>query len=195
MTHILPIRTGWTPTPGQVAMYPEDLPYDWRLSYFANESLGVLVPAATWRGADEAELEVWREDTVRRFRFYLEIPPGAGDASRVVAEALGERFGGLVGEAGDLDAGWLGDDQRWVLVGPGAALSLPGAGSTGLAVPCPPELVGDLKGARRWIETLTGPLPAVWAPPRRSVLCLLGPCGLDDLRRWQGLVELMGLSF
>lgn len=196
MTHILPIRTGWMPSPGQSDDYPDDLPHDWRLPYFANEHLGVLVPVETWIAASSAELDAWREETPARFRFYLETTDRRTDGPRRVARALGNQFGGLVGDADAVAADWLTDAQRWVREQPGAPHSLLGGGSRGIALCCPTDLIRQPRDARRWIESLTDPASdTALAPSGPSILCLLGHCGFDDLRRWQGLVELMGLSF
>lgn len=76
------IARGWDRSDWYGEFYPEDLPEDWRLSYFANAFQSVLVPAASWRGASGERLAQWAEDVPDRFRFYLEV-----DAS--------EGFGGL----------------------------------------------------------------------------------------------------
>ncbi|MDH5218225.1 MAG: hypothetical protein OEX19_11040, partial [Gammaproteobacteria bacterium] len=40
--------------------YPEDLPPDWRLDYYANEFTALAVPADNWRGLSEENLGQWR---------------------------------------------------------------------------------------------------------------------------------------
>lgn len=205
-TYLLPLRTGWAPGPGQSAEFPPDLPEDWRLGWFASEHLGVLVPQETWLRADEPELETWREDTPERFRFYLTLASGSHESSqkmlRAVARVLGGRFGGIVAEPGALRGDWPEVSHRWLLApqpspdAPPPSLGVAAAGC--LALPCPAELIRDPPGARRWLETLAG--AAASDPPAApasglAILLLLGWCRLDDLRRWQQLVELMGLSF
>lgn len=95
---VLPLRTGWEPGAGDRTFYPDDLPSDWQLGYFANEFRGVLLSAATWQAAGEGAARTWVNDTPDRFRFYLEAD-GAVPTERAVAlaEALGPRFGGALG--------------------------------------------------------------------------------------------------
>lgn len=66
---------GWA-HPGWVsAFYPEDLPEDWRLSYYANAHRVVLVPADLLRpGA--ADIAPWGEDVDAGFRFLFEYVVG-----------------------------------------------------------------------------------------------------------------------
>ena len=61
--------------------YPEDLPADWRLSYYANDLSQVLVPQARWLGAGEAGWADWVEAVPPGFRFFLELAPGSVPAS------------------------------------------------------------------------------------------------------------------
>ncbi|MGD8642686.1 MAG: hypothetical protein PVI15_00275 [Chromatiales bacterium] len=100
--------------------YPDDLPADWRLAFYANEFAGVLVPADYWSSADWPDTAQWREDVSDRFRFFLElderllepelkarllesvavldetlggvlVPGGRADVDRLVRDAFGTR--------------------------------------------------------------------------------------------------------
>lgn len=73
--------------------YPDNLPEDWRLSFYANNLRAVLVPAETWKRADAAQARAWLEDTYEEFRFVLEVPPGVADFARY-AEVLRPRLAG-----------------------------------------------------------------------------------------------------
>lgn len=53
--------------------YPDDLPSDWRLSYYANEFDTVVVPASYW-SADGYGDEDWLDDVTDVFRFYIDWP-------------------------------------------------------------------------------------------------------------------------
>lgn len=89
---------GWEHPQWTAAFYPEDLPPDWRLAYYAHFFGCVLAPAAAWRGA---ALAGWLADTPEHFRFLLEDGPGAAAAQR----ELGARCAGVVEAGGRLRGG------------------------------------------------------------------------------------------
>ncbi len=183
---VLPLRTGWEPGAGDRTFYPDDLPSDWQLGYFANEFRGVLLSAATWQAAGEGAARTWVNDTPDRFRFYLEAD-GAVPTERAVAlaEALGPRFGGALGP---LSVG-VSDHHPWrpVLELRSSLVGGP-APSLGLAWPVPGPVLADLRTARAWLEQ------RVRGSPAGPVLILLGACPAEELRRWQTLIELLGLA-
>lgn len=87
----------WVP-----GFYPEDLPADWRLSYYANEHRVVLVPAA--RLHDATAIAQWVQDVDVGFRFVFEfeqVPAGVTDpdVAPVTAAAAQKE---AVGRARDL---------------------------------------------------------------------------------------------
>jgi len=67
------IARDWDRPDWRGEFYPEDLPEDWRLSYFANAFESVLVPATSWHEAPLERLAQWAKDVPDRFRFYLEL--------------------------------------------------------------------------------------------------------------------------
>ncbi|MDH5544086.1 MAG: hypothetical protein OEZ43_00750 [Gammaproteobacteria bacterium] len=69
--------------------YPEDLPEDWRLDYYANEFSAVWVPEEKWRGVPKAVSESWLEAVDGKTGFLFE---GASPADQV---SLTETFGEL----------------------------------------------------------------------------------------------------
>ena len=99
---------GWQQLQGSGDFYPEDLPEDWQLSYYANEFPSVLVPAASWQ-AESAELEDWCDEVHEGFRFYLQRDVKASaDIEKISAQAkqqLGLQFAGFVDIEGELDSG------------------------------------------------------------------------------------------
>ncbi len=56
--------------------YPDDLPADWRLDYYANEQFAVVVPYADWADEEDETLLEWQEQVSDDFRFYWELPEG-----------------------------------------------------------------------------------------------------------------------
>lgn len=89
--------------------YPEGLPAEWRLSYYAHFFGCVLVPAAVWRGSGAAGAASWAADTPAGFRFLLE----GGEGAPEVAAALGERCAGILGAGGALE-GAPGTQVIWI---------------------------------------------------------------------------------
>ncbi len=96
---------GWDPS-GLTGFYPDDLPEDWQLGYYANEFTAVWVPASDLP-QDEDELETWL-DVPEEFRFYI----GVNDAEQQDVSAtlqrlqprLGKRLAGVSSvEVGELD--------------------------------------------------------------------------------------------
>lgn len=83
---------GWDHDAWSGAFYPEDLPPEWRLSFYNTEFECVYLPYAVWRQAPLETLVQWREDTLERFRFLLEPSHGpASDDDAAHLAALGEK--------------------------------------------------------------------------------------------------------
>lgn len=81
---------GWEHGAWTGSFYPEEMPQEWRLSFYNTQFECVLLPYHDWSARALDELNSWREDTLERFRFLLERPPGAlsdGDRTRVAALA------------------------------------------------------------------------------------------------------------
>jgi len=102
MIHDNTIRVGacgWDQTHWQGSFFPDDLPDDWRLSYYANEFSTVLVPEYEWKAAD-VDFEQWAEDVPDDFRFYFLASSLSIDDSVIKGE-LGNKFAGFVAPNGD----------------------------------------------------------------------------------------------
>lgn len=93
---------GWEHPQWPGAFYPEELPADWRLAYYAHFFGCVLVPRGAWEGAAPAQ---WLADTPAQFRFLLEDGPGV----EAVQGALGARCAGVVEAGGGLRGGAGGE--------------------------------------------------------------------------------------
>lgn len=63
---------GWSPVNWQQMFYPDDLPRDWQVSYYANELSRILLPARDW-GASLTKAASWAAETGPDFGFYLEL--------------------------------------------------------------------------------------------------------------------------
>jgi len=83
---------GWDHDAWCGVFYPDDMPSEWRLSFYNTEFECVYLPYAMWSHAAIETLAQWREDTLARFRFLLEPGHDTGasqDAARLAA--LGEK--------------------------------------------------------------------------------------------------------
>ena len=183
------VADGWDLPGWERELYPEDLPVDWRLTYFANEFPAVMLAAKYWLPAGEARLAAWSDDVPDGFRFYLEdAEPAAGREDLELARRLlGPKLAGLVRKAG-ADASSPADGvARFRILGEPAGL--PGAGCLP-AWRIPRPHIRDLRAGRAWLEGL-----CAQAPDSRGLLLLAGAdVGVDDLRRWWHLVWLLGLA-
>ncbi|MCW8933299.1 MAG: hypothetical protein OQK98_01110 [Gammaproteobacteria bacterium] len=85
---------GWDQLLWQGTFFPDDLPIDWRLSYYANEFSAVLVPEIKWREAAD-EIESWADDVPDDFRFYF-LNSHIKSNDHLAHVTLGNKFGGFV---------------------------------------------------------------------------------------------------
>ena len=53
--------------------YPEDLPGEWRLDYYANEYRAVVVPRGHWVDSGDEDVMVWIGETHPAFEFFWEV--------------------------------------------------------------------------------------------------------------------------
>ncbi|TVP88163.1 MAG: hypothetical protein EA347_06480 [Thioalkalivibrio sp.] len=76
------------------SFYPEDLPADWTLAYYAHFWSELLSPAAQWPrwAGDDQRLD----EVPEALRLYLEVPAGAGADCPRLADRLGARLGGFL---------------------------------------------------------------------------------------------------
>lgn len=180
--------TGWLDAAWGETYYPEDLPADWRLGYYANEFNCVQLPQAQWCEADDALWAEWLSSVGDDFRFYLSVDSDlpASLAARV-AGRLGPQLGGFLLPDGDSEVlpqslwpvevtdcmshAWQGQDGRLVL-----QLDL-----TGL----------DLRAQRACLEGLAERL----ASPLPHALLLTGEgVGPAQAAQFRLLAEMMGVA-
>jgi hypothetical protein len=82
---------GWDHPEWQGAFYPDGLPEDWRLAYYAHFYPAALIPRPVWSTATSEMLTAWARDTPPHFRFLLALVP---EESRDKAFSAGSRLGG-----------------------------------------------------------------------------------------------------
>lgn len=64
---------GWSPSNWAQVFYPDDLPAEWHIAYYANEFSRILLPAPLWNDISLARVAAWATDTSDDFGFYLEL--------------------------------------------------------------------------------------------------------------------------
>jgi hypothetical protein len=173
------IARGWDRPDWTGAFYPEDLPSEWRLSYFATTFHAVLVPLEDWRRADSEVLAGWAADVPTGFGFFMEIDPGAPDPSPVV-ESLGLSF-----------RGWVAQTGRAGARAEHASDDLPAwdpEGGAIIARQAPAGLIATPRAALAWLAALAADAGG------HGALAVLAGCPADGLRRWEHVVLLAGLA-
>ncbi len=173
------VPKGWWDLEDRPSFYPDDLPEDWRLGYFANEHPGVYLPVAVWGTTPAATLRSWQHDVHRRFGFFLEHPPptgGAGARPEPALEALGDnlvawvRWGDTLAAPGALLAPWVAEDTRLRI---------------GQALHCPQALLDDLRGGARWLRSHAAAAATLVVLPQPTA---------KRLAAWRELAALLGLA-
>ncbi len=73
--------------------YPDDMPVDWQLAYYATQFGCIWLPQTRWLAATAKEARQWVEDTPAGFRFLLERPvrmrPGGAGLLALLKPKLG----------------------------------------------------------------------------------------------------------
>jgi hypothetical protein len=82
--------SGWQYAAWRGAFYPDDLPEDWQLSYYATRFQAVWLPAALWQDASDATWGAWLHDTHDGFHFVLEPAAAPTPASERVLLATAD---------------------------------------------------------------------------------------------------------
>lgn len=115
---------GWNYKDWHNHFYPEDLPVDWRLDYYANTYRVVMVPEKQWLQWQENDVEDCLEAVEGDFYFYLEIclsslleDNRAAVMSRLeeISESMNERFAGTI-LFDNIKASQITSEQKQTLV-------------------------------------------------------------------------------
>jgi len=98
---------GWRHAHWQDSYYPDDLPEEWQLTFYANDFSVVLVPVEYWDKQNGYDLESWLDEVEEDFSFYLEAPSFNDEAESHLFQSqcqlMGEQLGGvLITEMGNV---------------------------------------------------------------------------------------------
>ena len=85
---------GWLHPGWEGGFYPDDLPPDWRLAYYANEFPMVVIREQEW--AQIADIQALREDCPDTFRFVVELNREDMRAQLEHIGQLGEQCAGVI---------------------------------------------------------------------------------------------------
>ncbi len=178
---------GWKHKNWQDSFYPDDLPEEWQLTYYANEFLCVLVPAH-YLLADDCDIEQWLDDVPDIFRFYVEWPDDeVGDDLLLNQLPLfGDQLSGiLIKKCRQLATKiplycWTKCEAQQQLWQPG------NQGKSGIAV----ITTGDnnLRTQRQWLQEFQE-----HTTDYVNAIFIMDEVEIKQLNEFKALVELMGL--
>lgn len=174
------------------SFYPEDLPADWTLAYYAHFWPELLCPAARWSywAGDDQRLD----EVPEALRLYLQVPEGAGADCRRLAERLGPRLGGFLfpatfaGSAVQLEPAQIFRRTADPVVA-GAQSAQAWANGRETVLVLEPERGLDLREWRKLLESVHAA-----ATPGRGTLAFLRT-GPRELEQAQTLLRLSGLAW
>jgi len=153
---------GWLFESWDKSYYPEDIPQDWKLGYYANELTAVVVPEDLWGQADHEELEEMAGEVHEDFGFYFQIKthwPSVEEYERVKLIFADNYFGFLVDGEPEQAASNI-DNRDFIFPAglyPGAGCSwsvLEQAGSGDCVIRLTAE--ADLRQLKQQLEELAG---------------------------------------
>ena len=172
---------GWRHAHWMHSYYPDDLPEDWQLSYYANEFSSVLVPASYF--VEAHDVAQWLEDVPDSFRFYFELPadPAALNSFSQDCDIAGHQLAGIIlsdTRALPVELPLYTPQNLWR---PGQALT------SDVALLAINE--ADLKTQRQWLQSFAGQCKGNCS----AVLVSDERPDMGKLRQLRTLIELLGL--
>lgn len=189
---------GWWDLADADQFYPDDLPQDWRLSYFANSFRAAMLPAELWARADPQTVTRWRDDVPAGFRFVAErpamLPPSSAQrlTPAIVTQLLGPTLGGWLEPIADTPTSAPASNvDRYLRYE--RAHEFPTEQRSTAALPAyglfaAGELLSDFRRAKDRLSRATE------LQGRAPSLIILARPSSSQLTGWQELVELLGLA-
>jgi len=87
---------GWQYSSWEGKFYPEDMPKEWQLDYYANAFRVVLVPESLWMSWDEEALEECVDAVEGEFGFYLRAEDGLSTEKEQQVKRIQQGLGSLL---------------------------------------------------------------------------------------------------
>jgi hypothetical protein len=163
------------------AFFPEDLPEDWRLPFYAHYWKVLLLPSKDWARMHSDPL--WLSDLPEDLNLYFEIPPsgrGSGALMATLTERLGLRLGGFLVGSADCPVPSVSREYLFARVPfpsvPGALRATAYAGDTGAVCIVEPQPGLALRDRRALLEALVQALPG----SARTLFLKCDPKALED---------------
>lgn len=110
---------GWEHALWLSRFYPDDLPPEWRLTFYSNFFNCTSLSYSVWGGAPREELSRWITDTATSFKLVLVAPSGDfSEADQARLDILRPRIGIICNDGGQtLTTPWSGNGERLRLTG------------------------------------------------------------------------------
>ena len=183
---------GWQHAEWNGSFYPDDLPEDWQLGYYANQFSAVLVPQAYWQKDTGFDMQGWQDDVAEDFRFYIEWPFDSVDGKLQSlclqqCQSLGQLLGGIIVNQDIELKTYLPVYYRHQQATSGQQIwTVENNAQSGVALVMLAEQ--DLRTQRKWLEQF-----AVSTEHLHCVLLSDASPDIDSLGNLKTLIELLGL--
>jgi hypothetical protein len=178
-------------SPAWAAFYPEGLPDDWRLPFYAHYWKDLLVLSRDWTRFVSAP--GWLDEAPEDLRLYIEVPASEQEvnfAMQALADALGTRLGGFLLERENLAANATLGGRVFARAPfppmPGALYAAGYAGEAGFVRVVEPRPGLSLRDRRELLEALVRAMPDCRQP-------LFLHCGPGELEEAETILRLAGL--
>lgn len=185
---------GWWDLADSDLFYPDDLPKDWQLSYFANSFRAALLPAEFWASAAPETVTQWHDDVPPGFRFAAEragpLPPGNVQQLTPTAliQLLGPRLDGWLEPIANASAGAGATATTRCLRYEHPTNQASNVQRSAYGLLASTELLSDLRRAKDWLNRTTD------GQGQAPKLIVLTRPSSSQLTAWQELLELLGLG-